>query len=302
MDRIDAISLFLEIADRGSLTAAAESTERSLPTVVRTLAALEQQLGIKLFNRTTRTLSLTEEGRIYRRHALIIQAAVADSERAVGLAQAEPMGTLTVTAPVKFGELHVAPLLCEFLRDWPKIQINLLLLDRIVNLVEEGIDVAVRIAHLPDSELIAKHVADIRQVIVASPELILKHGAPTRPEDLAALPCIRSAGIGEAATWDFQVEKKPVRVNVQGNLYCNQIGGAIAACHGSVGFGRLLHYQVLPSLKSGLLKTVLEEFELPARALSLVYPSNRQGSIRISTFVRWLDLRLRERLEAVALS
>lgn len=294
MDRLEAIALFLEIAERGSLTAAAEATERSLPTVVRTLAALEKQLGIRLFNRTTRTLALTEEGRVYRQHALAIGAAVAESERAVGRTQAEPMGTLIVTAPVKFGEMYVAPLLAEFLRNWPKVHINLLLLDRIVSLVEEGVDVAVRIAQLPDSTLIAKQVTNIRQVIVASPELLAAVGTPARPEELVSLPCIRSVGIGDSASWDFQSSGRPLRVNVHGRLHCNQIGGAVAACQSGLGFGRLLHYQVLPALQSGQLKVVLVEFEPPSRPLSIVYPANRQGSVRISTFVRWLEGRLRD--------
>ncbi len=298
MDRLEAMTLFLEIAERGSLTAAAEATERSLPTVVRTLAALEKQLGIRLFNRTTRTLALTEEGRVYRHHAQAIAAAVAESERAVGCTQAEPMGMLTVTAPVKFGEMYVAPLLAEFLREWPKLQVNLLLLDRIVNLVEEGVDVAVRIAQLPDSTLIAKQVTHIRQVIVARPDLLAAVGTPARPEELASLPCIRSVGIGDSASWDFQEGGRALRVKVQGRLHCNQIGGAVAACQSGLGFGRVLHYQVLPALQAGQLRVVLAEFEPPTRPLSIVYPANRQGSVRVSTFVRWLDGRLRDALAA----
>jgi len=296
MDRLDSINLFLEIAERGSLTAAAEATERTLPTVVRSLAALEEHLGVRLFNRTTRTLSLTEEGRVYKKHAQMIRAVVSESERAMGLTQHEPMGLLTVTASVKFGELYVAPLLEEFLRNWPKMQIKLLLLDRIVNLVEEGVDVAVRIAHLPDSDLVARQVANIRQVVVATPDLIKRVGKPMCPEDLEKLPCIRSPGIGDSETWEFHVNKKPTRIRVQGNLYCNQIGGAAAACAAGVGFGRLLHYQVVQMKRNGQIQTVLEEFEPPSRALSIVYPVNRQGSIRINTFVQWLAGRLKESL------
>ena len=293
MDRLDAIALFLEISERGSLTAAAEATERSLPTVVRTLSALEAHLGIKLFNRTTRRLALTEEGRIYRQHALTILASVAESERVAGLSQAEPMGTITVTASVKFGEMLVAPLLSEFLERWKKVSINLLLLDRIVNMVEEGVDVAVRIAQLPDSTMIARKVTDIRQVIVATPALLSRVGKPATPEELADLPCIRSFGIGDSGVWDFQRDGKPLRVNIEGRVHCNQIGGAVAACQQGIGFGRLLHYQVLPALRAGQLQVVLQEFEPPSRPLSIVYPANQQGSVRIGTFVKWLDERLR---------
>jgi DNA-binding transcriptional LysR family regulator len=162
MDRLHAIDVFLEIAERGSLTRAAEALSLSLPSVVRTLAALEKHLGVRLFNRNTRRLAITDEGRAYREHALGIRAAVAESEQAMSQAQAEPNGSLTLTASVKFGELHVAPLVASFLQRHPRVEVQLLLLDRVINLVEEGIDLAVRIAPLPDSTLVARHVADVR--------------------------------------------------------------------------------------------------------------------------------------------
>lgn len=296
MDRLHAIDVFLEIADRGSLTKAAEALELSLPSVVRTLAALERHLGVRLFNRNTRRLAITDEGRAYRDHALAIRAAVAESEQAMSRAQAEPSGSLTLTASVKFGELHVAPLIASYLQRYPRVEVNLLLLDRVVNLVEEGIDLAVRIAPLPDSSLVARHVADVRQVIAASPALLAAQGQPETPQDLADQPCIRFAGFGEAGVWEFVTQGRRERVKVNGRMTCNTVGANLASCAAGLGFGRFLHYQVMGAIERGELVPVLEAHAPETRPLSLVYPRNRHGSARLSTLVEHLTDGLRARL------
>jgi DNA-binding transcriptional LysR family regulator len=297
MDRLHAIDVFLEIAERGSLTRAAEALSLSLPSVVRTLAALEKHLGVRLFNRNTRRLAITDEGRAYREHALGIRAAVAESEQAMSQAQAEPNGSLTLTASVKFGELHVAPLVASFLQRHPRVEVQLLLLDRVINLVEEGIDLAVRIAPLPDSTLVARHVADVRQVIAASPALLAAQGRPKVPADLADQPCIRFAGFADAGVWEFSTEGRRERVKVGGRMSCNTVGANLAACVAGQGFGRFLHYQVLDAISSGELVPLLQGHEPPSRPLSLVYPRNRHGSARLSALVEHLSVQLRERLD-----
>lgn len=296
MDRLHAIEVFLEIAERGSLTRAADALSLSLPSVVRTLAALERHLGVRLFNRNTRRLAITDEGRAYREHALAIRAAVAESEQAMSLSHAEPAGSLTLTASVKFGELHVAPLVASYLKRYPRVELQLLLLDRVVNLVEEGVDLAVRIAPLADSSLVAREVASIRQVIAASPALLAEQGAPETPQGLAARPCIRFGGWGEPAVWEFVTEGRRERVKVSGQMSCNTVGANLAACLAGQGFGRFLHYQVLDAFERGELLPVLQGYEPPSRPLSLVYPRNRHGSARLSTLVEHLSAHLRERL------
>ncbi|WP_028603341.1 LysR substrate-binding domain-containing protein [Ottowia thiooxydans] len=296
MDRLHAIEVFLEIAERGSLTRAADALSLSLPSVVRTLAALERHLGVRLFNRNTRRLAITEEGRVYREHSLAIRAAVAESEQAMSRAQAEPTGSITVTASVKFGELHVAPLVASYLQRYPSVELQLLLLDRVVNLVEEGIDLAVRIASLPDSSLVARHVADVHQVIAASPALIESWGQPQQPQDLASLPCIRFDGFGDARLWEFSSAGRRERIKIDGRMGCNTVGANLTACMAGQGFGRFLHYQVLGAIERGELVPVLQAYAPKARPLSLVYPRNRHGSARLSTLAEHLSEGLRERL------
>ena len=301
MDRLHAIEVFLEIAERGSLTRAADALSLSLPSVVRTLAALERHLGVRLFNRNTRRLSITDEGRAYREHSLAIRAAVAESEQAMSRAQAEPTGSVTVTASVKFGELHVAPLLASYLLRYPGVELQLLLVDRVVNLVEEGVDLAVRIAPLPDSSLVARYVADVHQVIAVSPALLKSVGTPRTPEDLESLPCIRFDGLGDARVWEFSSAGRGLRVKIDGRMGCNTVGANLAACIAGQGFGRFLHYQVLEAIERGELIPVLQSYEPKSRPLSLVYPSNRHGSARLSTLVDHLSEGLRERLRPHAL-
>lgn len=296
MDLLNAIDVFLEIAERGNLTRAADALSQSLPSVVRTLAALENHLGVRLFNRTTRRVIITEEGLAYRDHATAIRMAIAESEQAMSRAQAEPTGSLTLTASVNFGELHVAPLVASYLQLHSRVNMQLLLLDRVVNLVEEGIDLAVRIAPLTDSSLVARHVADVRQVVAASPALLAAQGVPDTPKDLASRCCILFGGFGDASVWDFMANGRPLRVKVEGRIACNTIGASLAACIAGQGFGRFLHYQVQDAFERGELVPVLHDYEPATRPLSLVYPRNRHGLPRLSTMVDHLHSGLRERL------
>jgi DNA-binding transcriptional LysR family regulator len=296
MDKLQAMSVFVEIAERGSLTAAAVALGKSLPSVVRTLAALEEALQVRLFNRTTRRIALTEEGQVYLERCRAILADIEEAELALGQDRIEPSGTITVTAPVRLGEMHVAPAVERFLVRHPRMQVHLLLLDRVVNLLNEGIDVAVRIAHLGDSSLIAKPIGAIRQVVCTSPGLLAKTGRPERPEDLAGLPCVRFTGISTGSTWHFEHAGKRVTVPVSGRLLCNQVGASIHACVAGLGFGAFLSYQVMPLVERGELEIVLAEFEAAPMPLSLVYPHSRLMSNRVRVFVDWTATELRESL------
>ena len=247
MDKLQAMSVFVEIAERGSLTAAAAFLGKSLPTVVRTLARLEDRLNVRLFNRTTRRVALTEEGRLYLERCRKILADIDEAELILGRHQAEPTGVITLTAPVRFGEMHVAPAVLRFLERYPKIEVRLLLLDRVVDLLEEGIDVAVRIAQLGDSTLVAKRVGQIRQVVCASPGLLEEVGEPLEPAALPRLPCVRFTGLSSGTIWYLRKGSRRVSVSVHGRLDCNQVSAAVDACVAGLGFGRFLCYQVMPA-------------------------------------------------------
>lgn len=288
MDKLRAMSIFVQIAERGSLTAAAQATGRSLPSVVRILANLEDALQARLLNRTTRRLSLTAEGRQYLQNCRRILAEIDDAEAALGRQQQTPNGQISVTAPVRFGELHVAPAVNTYLQRYPSVRIRLLLLDRAIDLLEEGVDVAIRIAPLPDSALIAKPIGRIREVTCASPALLERYGLPKHPELLRELPCVHFTGLTTAPTWHFVENGKPLVIGIDGPMTCNQANASVQACIAGRGFGRFLCYQAMPAVKRGELQIVLQDFEPKPIPLSLIFLENRLLSARVRTFVDWM--------------
>jgi DNA-binding transcriptional LysR family regulator len=296
MDRLDAMALFVQIAERGSLTRAAAALHTSLPSVVRTLAALEARLGVRLFNRTTRRLALTAEGQQYLVHCRRILADVADAESALGMQQQVPAGDLSVTAPLLFGQLHVTPVIGGFLERHRQVRVALTLSDQPLNLVQDGFDIAVRIGHLPDSGLVAKPVGQIRRVVCASPKYLKQAGTPARPQDLAGLECVRLTGLTPGNTWQFAERGRPVTVPVKGPFVCNQALATIDACLQGLGFGMFLSYQVQHLLARKRLRTVLEPFEPPPIPVSIVYPQARYLATRARLLIDWMSEHLRQRL------
>ncbi len=297
MDKLQAMNTFVQIAERGSLTAAAEVMDKSLSSVVRVLASLEDSLQVRLFNRTTRRIALTEEGQLYLDQCRKILADVEEAERSLGQHQSELQGLITVAAPVRFGEMHVAPAVSTFLKRYPKTRVNLTLHDRLVDLLEEGVDIAVRIAHLSDSTLIAKPVSSVRQVVCASPALLEQTGIPKRPEELSNLPCVQFTGMSSSPEWKFVRAEQQQVVPIKSILTCNQVGASLHACVSGVGFGRFLCYQAAPFVKDGRLVKVLSDHEPPALPLSLVYPHARLLSARVRAMVDWLASSLQSSLE-----
>ncbi|MBN4052990.1 LysR family transcriptional regulator [Gammaproteobacteria bacterium AH-315-K14] len=295
MDKLQAMTIFVKIADEGSLTAAANVLGKSLPSVVRILATLEETLQTRLLNRTTRKIALTEEGRIYLDRCRKILADVEESEMALNKEHSELRGTITLTAPIRFGVMYVAPSVTRFLSLYPDVQVNLLLLDRVVNLLDEGIDVAIRIAKLEDSSLIARPVGKIRQVVCASPELLSKQAsAIDHPLQLSQQPCVRFSGVSPNSIWHFQEKGKRLSVEITGHFNCNQVKPLVDACVAGLGFGYFLDYQVRPSIENGELNIVLGEFELESLPLNLVFPHTRLMATRIRTMIDWLARDLKE--------
>jgi DNA-binding transcriptional LysR family regulator len=293
MDKLKAMQAFIHIAEQGSLTAAARVMESSLPAMVRTLASFEAQLGVRLFNRTTRRISLTEEGRRHLESCRQVLAALADAEAALSADAAEPAGHLTITAPMLFGQMHVAPAVTRFVQQHEKMRCSMVLLDRVVNLLEEGVDVGIRIGEPGDSSLVAQKVGYIRRLVVASPGWLRRHGVPKHPKDLLKANCVRITD--HSPTWGpFNDQGKPLRLAVSGNLEFNQIAPAVAACAAGAGFGSFFSYQVAPFLKNKQLRTVLEDFEPPPRPINLVYPHARLLPMRTRVFIEWMKAELRE--------
>ncbi len=288
MNKFAAMQTFVRIVHEGSLTAAADSLGKALPTVVRSLAMLEESLGVRLLQRTTRRMALTEEGRIYLERCRRILADVDEAEDALTSQQAEPRGELRVTAPVRFGELHVAPAAVGFLAAHPKVKVELLLLDRVVNLIEEGIDIAIRIASPSDSTLVATRVGEVRQVVCASPELLERAGEPRHPSELAQQPTVYFQGATPAPLWTFAEAGRTFTVAIDAAFACNQAAASVEACAAGLGFGRFLSYQVESLIAQGRLRRVLAAFELPPVPVQVVFAHARLMSPRIRAFVDWM--------------
>jgi DNA-binding transcriptional LysR family regulator len=295
MDKLAAMRAFVRIVDDGSLSAAAVTLGRSLPTMVRTLAALEASLGVVLLRRTTRRMSLTSEGRFYLDHCRRILGEVEAAEELVGRTHAEPRGPLRITAPVVFGQKHVVPAVLDFVRRYQAVQIELVLLDRVVDLVDEGIDAGVRIARLPDSSLIAVPIAHMRRVVCASPAFLRQHGEPAQPEDLATRPSINFQTLAPGGGWSFRRNGRDVVVAVRGPFVTNQAAAALDACTAGLGFGRFLAYQVAEAVAAKRLRVVLREFEIEPTPVSLVHPEARMVSPRLRLFLDALKKHLQAR-------
>jgi len=294
MDKLLAMTTFVRIVDKGSLTAAAEALDKSLSSVVRTLAALEKTLDVQLLNRTTRRIALTDEGRQYLNRCRQILADVEDAEQALSAQRREPSGHINVTAPVMLGKMHIAPAITSFLQRYDRVSVDLLLLDRVVNLLEEGIDVAFRIGHLGDSSLVAKSVGQIRRVVCASPEYLKKTGQIKRPEEISNRDCVRFTGLTQGLTWQFFENGKPLSVQIKGAFGCNQAPAAIDACVAGLGIGMFLSYQIEPLVKKGKLKILLSDFEEPPMPVSLVFSHTKLMSTRVRVFVDWMSETLRD--------
>lgn len=300
MDLLSAMRTFAEIATRGSMTAAAHASDRSLPAVTRQLAQLEQHLGVRLLQRTTRTQSLTPEGATFLRRCERIVAEVEDAERELLDVGTTLRGPLAVAAPVLFGQRHVMPILGTFLKDHPQVNIDLSLLDRVVHFSDEPFDLAVRIGPLTDSSLIAVPVGTMRRIVCAAPALLARCGRPERPDDLHSRPCLRAGPLAPGWRWHFQQDGRDIAVAIDGPLACNQVAAAADACRDGVGFGQFLAYQVEPFLRDATLQVVLNDFESPAVPVHLLCPTKQHMPRRVRAVLDTLRAHLRQRLTALA--
>lgn len=296
MDKFKAMNTFVGIVEAGSLTAAAERLGMSLAAVVRSLAALEESLGLRLLNRSTRRIALTDEGRDYLERSRRLLADLADLENAVTARRVRPSGRLVITAPVMFGRLHVAPVVTDFLAEHPEMRVELTLADRMLDLLDESIDLALRIGALPDSGLVAVPVGSTRRVLCASPDYLARLGRPAHPAELRGHTVIRFTGLDDGHDWHFERAGEHLRVPVRSNFATNQVDVALDACCKGVGCGRFLAYQVRALEAAGELERLLDDWAPPTVPVSLLYPHGRLLPSRVRAFIDWAVPRLRERL------
>lgn len=295
MNRLDAMSIFIAVADAGSLTAAARRLGMPLATVSRKVAELESHLNTRLLHRTTRQLSLTEAGSSYVAACRRILEDIGEAERAATGENAAPKGELVVTAPVVFGRLHVVPVVAEFLAHYPEINISLMLTDRVVHLMEEHGDVALRIGDLPDSSLMATQVGKVRRVVCASPSYLSNRGIPTTPDDLVGHDCITFEVLESKRAWVFGSGRAQVSVPVRARLAVNTAEAAIAASALGVGLIRVLSYQVEDAVRGDALRVVLESFESEPLPVSLVHKGQTPLPLKLRAFLDFVAPRLRIR-------
>lgn len=293
MDRLDDLQLFVSILDAGSLSGAARRLRLSPPSVTRRLGELERRVGVRLLERNTRRLAPTESGRRLAAHA---RALLGDFENAMRDAAGEaaaPSGLLRLSAPLLFGRRHLAPVVMAYLKAFPDVSVEVVLTDRPVDLIAEGIDVALRIAHLDDSSLVARRVGMVRRVVVASPAYLARRGTPRRPEDLAGHDVVLFFNHANSADWRFMTSSKReqvVRVNARFKI--NRAEAAIAAAREGHGVLSVLSYQVGPELADRSLTRLLRRFERPPIPVQLVVPTARLMPSRVRTFLDFAQPRL----------
>ncbi|MGO4380963.1 LysR family transcriptional regulator [Pseudoduganella sp. RAF53_2] len=296
MDRLESMSILVAVVDAGSLSAAARRLDMPLANVSRKVSELETHLKTRLLHRTTRQLSLTEAGVSYVAACRRILEDVGEAERTATGEYAAPRGKLDVTASVVFGRLHVVPVVAEFLAQYPEIDVNLMLTDRVVHMMDEQIDVAVRIGELPDSALMATGVGAVRRVVCASPEYLARHGVPYKPVDLSTHNCVSFEVLESKRAWSFGGGKSEQWVPVHSRLSVNTAEAAIDAAKLGVGVVRVLSYQVAQAIRDKALCVVLEEFEAAPLPISLVHKGQAPLPLKLRAFFDFVAPRLRARM------
>jgi DNA-binding transcriptional LysR family regulator len=289
---------FAAVADAGSLTAAARRLKRPLTTVSRTILQLEAHLDAPLLLRTTRRLALTDVGRHYLESCRRVLADVAEAERAAAGEQGALSGQINVTATSVFGRLHVLPVLTEFLLRHPGVTARVLLFERVVDFIDEGIDVAIRLGPQADSSMVAVHLGELRLVTCASPEYFRAHGVPKSPGDLKGHDLIGYGGVN-VDLWAYAGPKGKLRAVGRNRLTINDVFAAIEAVVMGAGIARIFYYQVADRIRAGTLQTVLEDFEPPAMPVTLVRPESRMVPARVRAFIDFAAPALRQRLAAL---
>ena len=293
MDKFNAIQIFVKVADSNGFAAAARKLNISPPAVTRAISMLEDNLGTRLLVRTTRSVRLTESGQRFLEDSRRILSDLEQAEQAAVGSHAKPHGELSVTASVLFGQMFVTPILSDFLTVHPQLKAQTMYVDRVVNLMDEGLDVAIRIGSLPDSSLVAIRCGSIRRVTIASPDYIKENGLPKKPEDLSNHSLIQSMVINSSHEWIFQRSGKPLHIHIEPRIRMNTNDAVINMVKRGGGISQLLSYQIAPYIADGKLQTILETYELPTLPVHVVHQEGRMVSAKVRTFVDFIVDRLR---------
>ncbi len=304
MDQLESMRAFATVAREGGFSAASRALGMPLPTVSRKVAELEASLGVRLLVRTTRNVSLTDPGKTYYAACKRILDDLRDADEEVGGEYRSPRGELTITASIGFGRQHLQPIVHQFLAAYPQIDVSLVMVDRVVDLIEDHVDCAVRIAQLPDSSLVAKPLGKIQMMVVASPAYLKRSGMPKHPGELLNHHCISWTTLGPYRAWQFRldqdggstIELVPIKVR----LSTTSPDSAVLAALDGVGLLQATSYQVEKYLRSGELVAVLREFEVPPVPVSLVYASQRILSLKLRAFLDFASPRLTARLNEIS--
>ncbi len=298
MDRLEAMDMLVQSVELGSFSAVSRRLSVPVSTVSRRISDLEAKIGTKLLLRTTRRLALTDAGECYVEASKRILEQVEEAEREAAGEFSVPKGELAITAPLMFGRLHLLPIVSEFLALYPEIDIRLLLSDRNVHLVEDHVDLAIRIGNLPDSELVASRIGAMRTVVCASKDVIARHGAPKEPCDLEKLPCITFDAPFASQGWQFCNHKEGTMVDVpvMPRLTVTSADAALEAARVGIGFARLLHYQAADCVSIGKLQLVLEDYEPEPAPVHILHFAQGQMPLKLRRFLDFATPRLRKRM------
>ncbi|HRK68703.1 MAG TPA: LysR family transcriptional regulator [Hyphomonas sp.] len=302
MDRLREMEVLVAVADAGSFARAGQRLHMSPPAVTRAISALESRLGTRVFNRTTRQHAITEAGQRFLDNARRILAEVEAAERDAAGEMATPRGHLTITAPATFGRLALTPVVCAFLNKYPGVTASVLLLDRVTNLIEEGIDAAVRIGVLPDSGMVARNIGSVRRVLVASPAYLERRGTPKEPADLKRHSMISFSGLMPGREWRFHGQAGGKSVSLQARLEINDAIAAMAAAEAGDGIAVAFSYMASEKVRQGALVPVLDAFAPPPVPVSLIHPESRLVLPRVRAFMDLAAPQLRKTLQRLAMA
>jgi DNA-binding transcriptional LysR family regulator len=296
MDRLEAMSLIIAVTEAGSFSAAARRLKSPVATVSRKVSELETRLKTQLFQRSSRQVTLTDAGRSYIDACRRIIEQVDDAEREVSGEYRVPKGDLAVTAPWGLGHMHLLPITVEFLRAYPDVTVRLILTDRVVNTIEENVDVAIRIGNLPDSSMIATRVGSIRHVVCGSPAYFAERGMPKKLADLRDHDCITIDDIAARPAWKFTRRGRAIVTPVRSRLTVNTSEAAIEAAIAGYGLARVMSYKMVAAMQAGKLATVLEAFEQEPLPANIVYARRKLVPLKLRAFLNWVTPRLKARL------
>lgn len=297
MDRFESMSAFVAVVEAGGFSAAARKLGMPLATVSRKVSELEDFLKASLINRSTRRIALTQSGQAFYESSRRLLDDLGEAERAASGEYRAPRGELIITAPIVFGRLHLVPVVVQFLKEYPEVDVRLLLDDQVVNLMDEQTDLAVRISVLPDSSMVATRIATIRPVICASPAYLSAHGTPHHPDELAGHDCIMRARLPTPDAWPFRIDGAIKMIPVHRRLVATTAEASIEAAMAGAGLAKVFCYQIAEAERQGKLVSILREFEPEPMPLSLIYAATRLVPLKLRAFLDFATPRLKQRLQ-----